>query len=193
MNPFDLLRGKTRRRRESVIERAGARGVVQFGVFDWIVLNADGSPTRTRDGRPAWIRTPNAATTEGLNYILDVGFNDGTKSASWFFLIISATGYSALSSADTLASHGGWTENTSYSGNRKAWTLGTIASGSLPTGTPATFAFTSDTSIRGLGVCDVNTGSSGKLWATAVEGSSRAVVNGQSIQVYYTNTFSPVS
>lgn len=190
---FKLLRSKPARRRKAMVDRNARSGIVQLGIFDCRLLGPDGKPV---DG--GVFRIFNAATTVGMNYVLDVGFNDGTKSANWYLLLISGASYtSGPAVGDTSASHAGWVENTTYTGNRPAWAVGTIASASLPTlpGSPAEFTFSGDTTVRGIGVADSNTKSSTTdlLWATAVQGSNRDVDNLQTLQVFYTNTFQPIS
>src|SRR3990172_12970335 len=61
--------------------------------------------------------TINGITNVGKNKILDDMFNNGTQTAnnSWFIGLIDSSGYTALSSSDTMSSHGGWNEFTSYS------------------------------------------------------------------------------
>jgi hypothetical protein len=85
--------------------------------------------------------------------------------------------------------------NTDYSGDRKTWTTGTIASGSLPTGTAASFTFTSAGTVRGIFVTSIVTKSTttGTMWATAIDTTNRSVANGQTLQIYYTNNLTPVS
>jgi hypothetical protein len=151
--------------------------VRQRGTFHGRLLGPDGKVIE--DG----ISFPNAATTEGVNYLLDAGFKGGTPITTWYFGLI------------TGPSHPGWTENTDYSGDRKTWTTGTIASGSLPTGTAASFTFTSAGTVRGIFVTSIVTKSTttGTMWATAIDTTNRSVANGQTLQIYYTNNLTPVS
>lgn len=139
----------------------------------------------------------NAAVTVGLNYLLDAGFRNQTVVTAWYIGLINNSGFSALSAADTMSSHAGWTEFTDYDeATRQAWTIANAAaSGSLATSTAATFTISATGSVRGMFLTSSNTksGTTGTLWATATEGSGRSVVDDQSLQVFYTNTFTPVS
>lgn len=190
-NVLNLLRQKVRRRRTAIMDRYSRGGIVQLGVFRCNLLGPDGLPIRAWDIR-------NAATTAGLNHALDATFKGGAQELDWYLLLISAASYTTGPAVgDTMSSHSGWVENTTYSGVRPDWNRGTIAGGSLPNtaGTPSEFTFTGDTSLRGIGVTTDDTigGTSGILWATAVEGSNRDVDNAQTLQVFYTNTFTPIS
>jgi hypothetical protein len=133
----------------------------------------------------------NDITNEGKNLIFDVMFNSATQilNGSWYIGLISNSGYSALAAADTMASHSGWTEFTSYSqANRVGW--GSIASASqtVTNTTPATFDITGTGTVKGIFVTSNNTkgGTTGKLWSTALFSADVAVVNADQIKVTYT-------
>lgn len=139
----------------------------------------------------------NAATTAGLNYLLDAAFRAQTAVTTWYVGLIDNTGFTALAAADTMASHGGWSEFTSYSQTaRPSWTISNAAaSGSLSSSSATSFTISADGTIRGMFLTSSSTksGATGTLWATATEASGRAVANGQTLEVFYTNTFTPVS
>lgn len=182
------------RKKSNIIVPAAA--CIQRGYVTMIVREDDGSiALDERRQKKIW-NFRNAATTEGLNYLLGVGFNSVSQLTNWYFALINGSDFSAVSIADTMASHTGWAENVAYSqSNRPSWTVGTIANGSAPTGTAATYTINSATSVRGIAIVSDSTksGTSGTLWATAIEGSNRNLANGQSLQVFYTNTITPVS
>lgn len=139
----------------------------------------------------------NAAVTVGLNYLLDAGFRNQTVVTAWYIGLIDNSGFSALSAADTMSSHAGWSEFTDYDeAARQAWTIANAAaSGSLATSTAASFTISATGSVRGMFLTSSSTksGTTGTLWATATESSGRSVVDNQSLEVFYTNTFTPVS
>ena len=169
--------------------------VLQRGYVCMQVRNRDGSLDRLPNGKPNRWWFKNAATTAGLNHMLGVTFNNVSAIGAWYFGLIDGATFSTVSANDVMNSHAGWTENQNYSGNRPQWTIGTITGGQAPTGTAATFAMTATTTIQGIFVTSSNTkgGTTGTMWATAVEGTPRNVSNGQSLQVFYTNTLTPVS
>ena len=134
---------------------------------------------------------PNDITNEGKNLIFEVMFHDGTQiaSTSWYIGLISNTGYSALAPGDTMASHSGWTEFTTYSqANRVSWGPGAAASQQITNATPATFDMTGSGTVKGLFIPSNNSkgGTSGKLWATALFNADVPVVNGDQLKVTYT-------
>jgi hypothetical protein len=120
----------------------------------------------------------NGITNEGKNKILNDMFNGGTQTAnnSWFIGLIDNSGFSALASTDTMASHAGWTEFTTYSqAARVAWGSGSSTAQSTTNATPATFDVTGTGTIYGIFVTTNSTkgGTSGTMWSTA--GFSAAV------------------
>ena len=123
----------------------------------------------------------NTVTTEGLNKVLDAAFKTGLASPAWY-VGLKETG--SVVAGDTLASHAGWAENTGYSGTRKAWTPGTIASGSVDnSGSPAVFTFTGAATIAGLILASVTSGTSGTLFGGGDFTGSKTMANGETLTV----------
>lgn len=133
----------------------------------------------------------NDITNEGKNTIFDVMFSDLTPvaAASWFIGLISLTGFSALAATDTMASHAGWTEFTTYSqANRVAWGPGNPSAQTITNSTPATFDITGSGTVKGIFITSNNTkgGTTGYLWSTGLFSADVPVVNGDQIKVTYT-------
>ena len=147
---------------------------------------------RDKEGKLVGIyEMPNGITNVGKNLILDVMFNDGSAVAnnSWFIGLIDNSGYSALAAADTMSSHAGWNEFTTYSeANRVAWGSGVAASQSTTNASPATFNVTGTATVKGVFVTSNNTksGTTGTLWATALFSADVPVSNGDQLKVTYT-------
>lgn len=134
---------------------------------------------------------PNDITNEGKNTLFEVMFHDGTQIAasSWFIGLISNSGYSALAAADTMASHAGWTEFTAYTqGTRVAWGPGAAASQSITNSSPATFDINASGTVKGIFLVSNSTksGTTGKLWATALFAADVPVSNGDQLRATYT-------
>lgn len=132
----------------------------------------------------------NDIVNQGRNDILDVMFSDGTQIASsgWYVGLISQSGYSALSNADTMASHGGWAEFTGYSNTtRPAWGPGDPSGQSISNATPVNFDINATGTLKGVFVCTNNAklGTSGRLWASALFTADNPVVSGDQIKVTY--------
>ena len=136
-------------------------------------------------------QTFNDITNEGKNDIFNVYFFSGTQTltASWFIGLISITGFTGLAATDTMSSHAGWTEFTAYSqSTRVAWGPGAAASQSITNATAAQFDITGSGTVKGVFITTNSTksGTSGKLWATALFSADVPVVNGDQLKVTYT-------
>lgn len=139
------------------------------------------------DGELKWVEeVENLVVNAGLNDLLDKYFKGSSYTAA-FYVGLKGTG--TIAAADTLASHSGWTESSAYTGNRKALTLGSVASQSVNnSGSPASFAINGTATIAGAFVCTAATGTSGVLYGAADFGSSRSVIDGDTINVTVTLT-----
>lgn len=104
-------------------------------------------------------------TTAGLNKFLDATVKTGLTTPAWYVGLVGAT--HTYAAGDTLSSHAGWAENAHYTGNRKAWTAGTISGGAVSnSGSPAVFTASGTANpdvINGAFICDAETGTSGTL------------------------------
>ena len=80
------------------------------------------------DGQVKWRETVrNLVMTAGKTDIIDKYLKGSAYTAAWYLIL---KGAGSIAAGDTLASHGGWTESTPYSGNRPAITWGTTSGGS---------------------------------------------------------------
>jgi hypothetical protein len=159
------------------------------GVFKCRILNADGTVADEFD-------IGNAATTLGLNYLLDAGFRAVTPITTWYISLINDSGFSAVSAGDTMSSHAGWTELTNYTeSTRPQWSPAAASGGIVQNTTAISFTISGARTVRGLFVTSVNTkgGTTGTLWATAVEAAGRALTDTQVFQVVYQVILTPVS
>jgi hypothetical protein len=134
----------------------------------------------------------NGITTAGLNSLLGVGFHDDTQIASWYVFPISNVSYSALSSADTMGSHGGWIESIAYTETtRPQWTCGTASGGAIVNSTQMVMTISADsTALVGMGVASSSTKNetSSILWATGLFGSVQNMNTGDVLKITYTVT-----
>jgi hypothetical protein len=133
----------------------------------------------------------NGIVNVGKNLILDVMFNDGVQVAnnSWFIALLDSSGFTALAATDTMSSHAGWNEFTSYSeATRVAWGSGAAASQSTTNASPATFNINGSGTVKGVFVTSNNTkaGTTGTLWSTALFAADVPVTNGDQLKVTYT-------
>jgi len=135
-----------------------------------------------KDGSLKWKdEIDNLVVTEGRNALLDNTFNAAAGSVDWYVGLVTGPGSGAqFVAADTLASHGGWLENTTYSGNRKAWTKnGAAAAGAMSnSSSKAVFTMTGTTVIGGGFLGSAETGTTGTLYGGGTLSSGdRSVVD----------------
>lgn len=167
-------------------ERASAGGVFRMECFD-------------KDGNHKWTEEfPNLVVNEGLQDMNTQYFKGVTYSATWYLgLITGPAASTTFTATQTLASHGttgggGWTEDTAYSGNRKAVTFGTATTADPSvisnSASPAQFTMNGTTTIAGAFLCNVASGTSGILFSASDFQSpgDRAVVSGDVLNVTYT-------
>lgn len=134
-------------------------------------------------------QTHNGITTAGKNSLFDVYFRAQAQLASWYFGLIDNSGSPTLAAGDTMSSHAGWTEFTTYSeGTRVQWSPGAASSASITNGTAVTFNISGSGTLYGMFVVSNSTkgGTTGTLWATAAFSSTKAVVNADQIKLTYT-------
>ena len=165
---MNLFRPNVRVKHDLLVELIGADGVVKRRM-----------------------KLRNGITNVGKNKILDDMFNGGTQTAnnSWFIGLIDNSGFTALAAADTMSSHAGWNEFTTYNeATRVAWGSGAASSQSVSNSSAATFYITGSGTVKGVFINTVSTksGTTGTLWATALFSGDVPVTNGDQLKVTYT-------
>lgn len=149
-------------------------GVFHFQCFD-------------KDGKLKWeADAPNIVVNAGLDHALNVIFHGATQVSPWYMgLVTSGPTYAA---ADTLASHAGWTEFTSYADNRKEFNEGAASGQSISnSGNAASFAINGSGTIAGAFLCSAETGTSGTLFSEAsFSQGNKGVSSGDTVNVTYT-------
>ena len=142
------------------------------------------------DGQVKWVEEfDNIVVTAGKNKLLDATIKTGLTTPLWY-VGLKDTG--TVVAADTMASHGGWTEDSNYSNaNRPAYTPGSISAGSVDnSASKAVFNINGSTTIYGCFLADNNTvgGSTGTLYGAGDFGTPRAVISGDTLNVTVTLT-----
>jgi len=133
---------------------------------------------------------PNGIVDEGMNHILDTQFHGSSQVSTWYIGLVDNSGFSAFADADTLSSHAGWSEFTSYTeANRVEWQEDAASSRSISNSTTADFSINATGNLKGIFVSSNNvksTGNTGTLWSTAAFSSVVATANGDTLKVTYT-------
>lgn len=144
------------------------------------------------DGKEKWRDTiENLVTTVGKNDFLDKYLKGSAYTQT---LVMGLKGAGTAAAGDTQASHAGWTERggtnaPAYTGNRKAVTMGSAASG-VSTSPVQAFAMTSSGTVDG---CFMNNGgaatkddTTGVLFSAGdFTAGAKTVTNGDTVNVTY--------
>lgn len=144
------------------------------------------------DGKLKWEdEFDNLVVTAGLNDSLDKHLKGSAYTAAWYVGLTGATPSPAA--GDTMASHVGWTDDTTYSnGTRPTLTLGTVSGGSVDnSASKAVFNINGTATIGGAFVTSDSTkgGTTGILYgAGAFTGGNRSVASGDTLNVTVTLT-----
>lgn len=140
---------------------------------------------RAPDGSVKWTEhVRNAFVNIGLNYLLDSGFG-GTE-------YLGLKGSGTPSAADTMSSHGTWSEITAYTeGARPTYSHASAASQAITnSASKATYSVNATTTIYGI-FCTTNStkgGTTGTLISVTDFSSSKSADSGDTLEVTYTVT-----
>ena len=179
-------RGKAAEVADAVVLRAtGVRehGGLRGEYFAWCV---------GEDGSFKWEdRIDNVVVTVGANQLLDLFFDIGTVSSTKYMgLVASSSG--VFSTADTMASHAGWTESTIYTNASRVIPTWAAASANSKASTGAVFNIGSSGIVGGAFMVSTSSavGSTvGTLYsAGAFTGGPKVVSSGDSLTVTYTGS-----
>jgi len=148
-----------------------------------------------KDGNLKWkAETPNLVVNVGLQYMAGSALTSTTQITTWYLGLYGAGVSNSPAAGDTMSSHIGWTENTTYSNaNRPTATFvaATNANPSVVTNSasPATFNINGTTTVGGAFLTSSNTkgGTTGTLFSAAdfQAPGDRSVVNGDTLNVTY--------
>lgn len=173
----------------SVVRGRGAQDTFKlkgkYEIEHWGAPDKDGNRKLLRK-----FEVPNGVTDVGKDHVLDVVFhNSPAPSATWYLSFIDNAGFTALADADTMASHAGWTEFTTYSeGTRVAWPEDAASGQAMTNTTSADFNISGSGTLYGVFLVDQNTkgGTTGTLFGTAAFASTIPVNASDLIKVTYT-------
>ncbi len=148
-----------------------------------------------QNGNMKWeAESHNLVVNEGLKYMNDAALDGGAQITTWYIGLYGAGASNSPAASDTMASHPGWTENTTYSNATRptcAFGPATTADPSVitNTGSAAAFNINGSTTIGGAFLTSDSTkgGTSGTLFSAAdFTGGDRSVGSGDTLNVVYT-------
>ena len=171
--------GYTLQRPPSVRDQFRPQGIWQFQICDRL-----GNVLET-------IRFRNGIVDVGVRHVYDCAFHAGSQITTWYIGLIDNSGFTALANADTMASHAGWNEFTTYNeATRVEWNEGATSGRTIASATPADFSITGSGTIRGAFLVSNSTknGTDGVLWSTGVFANPPTVANGETLKVTYSLT-----
>jgi len=156
--------------------------------------------TLLRNGEVIWEdEFSNTVVTVGKNLALDTFLAGAAYTVTGPFMgLISSVGYSAISAADTMSSHAGWTEAgnanaPTYTAPRKTAAWSAASGGSKALSAALSFAITGTGTVKGAfmvygtgAVSTIDNTSGTLLSAGLFSGGDRSVVNLDTLNVSYT-------
>jgi hypothetical protein len=169
-----------------VVRKEGfVEGLSSGGVFTVTCMD--------KDGNEKWVDiAPNLVVNTGLQDMNTKFFTGSAYTAAWYIGLVNGTSASTtFSGGDTLATHAGWTENSSYAGNRKAasFSAATLADPSNinNSASAASFTMSANATIAGAFLANVATGTTGLLFSAAdfQAPGDRTVVSGDVLNITY--------
>lgn len=173
----------------TVVAGGGMReGAGASGVYTVVCIGADGVEK--------WRDTfPNLVVNSGLKLMNDTFFAGSAYTAVWYLGLITGPGSgTTFAASDTMSSHVGWTEDTTYSNaNRPTVTFGaaSLADPSVIATTATSFSINGATTVAGAFLTTNNTkgGTTGTLFsASDFTGGDRILASGDTLNVTYTFT-----
>lgn len=167
-------------------EKANAEGIYTIQCFD------------KPNGQLLWEqRVGNVVCTLGKNLMLQSSLTGSAYTTVGPYMgLISSVGFTAVSAADTIASHAGWNEagttNAPTFAARVAPAFSTPASGTISTSTPVSFIMTGSGTIQG-GFLVYGTGATTTIGSTTgillsagvFQGGAQPVITGNEVRVAY--------
>jgi len=144
---------------------------------------------RDAEGRLKWREeVHNLVTNEGLNDLLNVYYKGAAAPGAFYIGLTNAS--PNFAATDTMSSHAGWTENTSYSETtRPQCNFGSVSGQSVSnSASPATFSISANTTIGGAFLTTNNTkgGTSGRLIGGAAFSANRSLQSGDTLTITVT-------
>lgn len=163
------------------------------GVYHFKFTDADGNVFHEE-------HVENLITTLGKNLLWDSTLSGSAYTTTGPYMgLISSASFSALSAADTMASHSGWlecnaTNAPAYGATRPTVTYSASASGVKASSSTQTFVFTNSGTVQGAfqvtgsAATATNTATVGTLFSETALGTPQPVISGNTLTVSWSGT-----
>jgi hypothetical protein len=173
-----------------LLDNFAPKGTVEDAVAEYKDLMARLDRTRRVIREVDW---HNTVMTIGKNYLLDNGMAGASYTAAFYMGLVSSVSYTAISAADTAASHAGWTEGgnanaPTYSGARKTTAWSAASAGAKALSAALVFTFTGSGTVKGCFLSTASTvdATSGTLFSAGLfSGGDQPVVSTNTLSVSY--------
>ena len=143
------------------------------------------------DGQVKWSETiKNLVVTVGKNAMLDEFFAGSAYTAAWYLGLVDGASSPTYNAADTMGSHAGWSEFTSYSeATRPAPTWSAASSGSKAT-TATSFSINGSGTVAGafMTTGSAKSGTTGTLYSAGNFSTAKITTAGDTVSVTYSTT-----
>lgn len=144
------------------------------------------------EGNLKWSESfKNLVVTVGKNNMLDEYFSGSSYTAAWYLGLVDGASSPTYNAADTMSSHSGWTEFTSYSESTRPAPTWSSASAGAKSTTATSFSISGSGTVAGAFMTTNSSkgGTSGTLFSAGnFTGGSRTVASGDTLNVTYTAT-----
>lgn len=144
------------------------------------------------EGNMKWSeQIKNLVVTVGKNSMLDTFFSGSSYTAAWYMGLVDGASSPTYNAADTMSSHSGWTEFTSYSNATRPAPVWNSASAGSKATNATSFNINGSGTVAGafMTTNDTISGTTGTLYSAGnFSGGSRTVASGDTLNVTYTAT-----
>lgn len=177
----------------------GSLGARHGGNDSSLIIGRYSAVCRDADGQELWREEfDNLLTTLGKNLLLDAGLTTTAGGAN-FMGLISSTSFTAVSAADTGASHSGWLEAGStnaptFSGTRNTCVWSAASAGVKALSAGLVFTFTGTGTVQGAfivggsGAVATLMSTAGVLYSAGTLGTPQPVISTNTLTLSYSTT-----
>lgn len=133
----------------------------------------------------------NTVVNVGKNLMISTVLTGSSYTAGTIYMgLITTSGFSAIAATDTMASHSGWAESTTFGSTRPSISFGSASGGSISDSAAVNFTATGSDTIKGAFIVQGGTSAEGNttgtLFSAGVFGTAQPWISGNTLAVSYT-------